>query len=63
MLVDAIIRKDGTVTDVTVVKSSNTLFNQPTIDAVRQWRYEPTRLNGIAVPVVMTVTVTFQVPR
>jgi hypothetical protein len=26
---------------------------------VRQWRYEPTRLNGVAVPVVMTVTVNF----
>jgi hypothetical protein len=28
------------------------------VAAVRQWTYEPTMLNGVAVPVVMTVTVT-----
>jgi protein TonB len=27
---------------------------------VRQWRYTPTLLNGTPVPVVMTVTVNFQ---
>jgi len=27
---------------------------------VRQWRYEPTLLNGVPVPVIMTVTVNFQ---
>jgi protein TonB len=54
VLVDAIIRKDGTVTDVTIVKSSNALFNQATIDAVRQWRFTPWQHD-----VVLTVTVTF----
>ena len=54
VLVDAIIRKDGTVTDVTIVKSNNPLFNQPTIDAVRQWRFTPWQHD-----VVLTVTVTF----
>ena len=29
------------------------------IDAVRQWRYTPTLLNGRAVPVIITVTVNF----
>ena len=29
------------------------------IDAVRQWRYTPTRLNGVPVAVLMTVTVRF----
>jgi hypothetical protein len=27
---------------------------------VRQWIYTPTTLNGVAVPVIMTVTVNFQ---
>jgi len=27
--------------------------------AVRQWVFTPTRLNGVAVPVIMTVTVSF----
>ena len=26
---------------------------------MRQWEYEPTLLNGVAVPVIMTVTVNF----
>jgi hypothetical protein len=26
---------------------------------VRQWRYQPTRLNGQAIPIIMTVTVNF----
>jgi protein TonB len=30
------------------------------IDAVRQWEYTPTLLNGTPVPVIMTVTVTFR---
>ena len=31
--------------------------------AVRQWRFTPTKLNGQAVPLVMTVTVTFELTR
>jgi TonB family protein len=30
------------------------------VDAVSQWRYEPTELNGVAVPVLMAVTVKFK---
>ena len=29
------------------------------MEAVQQWLFTPTRLNGEPVPVVMTVTVTF----
>ncbi|MSO50341.1 MAG: hypothetical protein EXQ49_10665 [Acidobacteria bacterium] len=28
---------------------------------MRQWRYSPTRLNGVAIPIIMTVTVTFTI--
>ena len=35
------------------------LLNQAALDAVRQWVYTPTLLNGVPVPVVMTVTVAF----
>jgi protein TonB len=54
VVVDAIIRKDGSVSDVTIVKSSNVLFNQPSIDAVRQWRFTPSPQD-----VILTVTVKF----
>jgi TonB family protein len=30
------------------------------LEAVKQWEYTPTELNGVAVPVIMTVTVNFK---
>jgi periplasmic protein TonB len=41
------------------VLRGNPLLDNAAVDAVRQWRFTPTRLNGQAVPVVMTVTVSF----
>ena len=35
------------------------LLDGPALDAVRQWQFAPTQLNGVAVPVIMTVTVNF----
>jgi protein TonB len=35
------------------------LLNKSALDAVRQWRYSPTLLNGAPVPVIATVTVNF----
>jgi outer membrane biosynthesis protein TonB len=32
-------------------------FNQAIGDAIAQWRYEPTRLDGELVPVILTMTV------
>jgi protein TonB len=37
------------------------LLDQAAVDAVRQWAYTPTLLNGAPVPVIMTVTVNFSV--
>ena len=36
------------------------LLDAAAVEAVRQWVYTPTRLNGVSVPVVLTVTVQFQ---
>jgi protein TonB len=36
------------------------LLDQAALDAVRQWEYTPTLLNGTPVPVIMTVTVNFR---
>jgi protein TonB len=36
------------------------LLDDAAADAVRQWRYTPTLLNGVPVAVVMTVTVNFR---
>jgi TonB family protein len=49
---------DGTVTDARVLRSIPA-FDAAALEAVRQWQYEPTVLNGQAVPVSVTVTVPF----
>jgi TonB family protein len=36
------------------------LLTEAAIEAVRQWEYTPTELNGVPVPVIMTVTVNFK---
>ena len=54
VVVDAVILKDGTVSEVNVLRSSNRMFDQACIDAVRQWRFTPG-----AQDVVLTVTVNF----
>ena len=58
VVLEAIIGVDGTVTDTKVVRGVQ-LLNDAAQTAVRQWRFEPTYLNGAPVPVIMTVTVSF----
>jgi protein TonB len=49
---------DGGVEDARVLRSVP-LLDAAAIDAVRQWRFTPTLLNGVPVRVIMTVTVHF----
>ena len=55
---EIVIGTDGTVTGAKVLRSIP-LLDRAALDAVRQWRYEPTQLNGRPVPVIMTVSVPF----
>jgi protein TonB len=59
VILEATINSQGRVTDVKVLRGIPLLDNAA-IDAVRQWQYSPTRLNGTPVPVIMTVTVNFR---
>jgi TonB family protein len=61
VILEAVIGADGLVGDVTVLRSVPP-FDQPSIDAVRQWEFTPTLLNNSAVPVIITVTVSYQRP-
>ncbi len=54
----AIIGKDGTVQQLEVM-SGHPLLQQNALDAVRQWRYQPTLLNGEPVDVDTTIDVIF----
>lgn len=58
--IEAIIGHDGTVSSVRVLSAQvHPDFAIAAVDAVRQWRFTPTLLNGVAVDVVMTVTIRF----
>lgn len=57
--IDAIIDTSGHVVEMKVL-SGHPLLVQAALDAVRQWVYEPTRLNEQPVPVVLEVTVYFR---
>lgn len=59
--VEATIGPDGKVAEATVVRSIP-MLDQAALDAVRQWEYTPTLLNGVAVPVVMTININFTRP-
>ena len=58
VILEAVISASGQVEDVKVLRSAR-LLDASAIEAVRQWRFTPTMFNGQAIPVVMTVTVTF----
>ncbi|MEQ1872068.1 MAG: energy transducer TonB, partial [Vicinamibacterales bacterium] len=58
VIIEATIGPGGKVTDARVLRSVP-LLDAAALDAVKQWEYTPTLLNGVAVPVIMTVTVQF----
>jgi protein TonB len=58
VVLECTIDADGRVVDARVLRGVP-LLDQAALDAVRQWVYAPTLLNGTPVPVVMSVTVTF----
>ena len=58
VIIEATIGADGRVTNATVLRSIP-LLDTAALTAVRQWEFTPTLLNGIPVPVIMTVTVNF----
>lgn len=58
VILEAVIDSSGRVESARVLRSIS-LLDEAALEAVRQWRFEPARLNGQPVPVVMTVTVNF----
>jgi protein TonB len=59
VILECTISPQGRVTDVKLLRGI-ALLNDSAIEAVRQWVYTPTLLNGVPVPVIMTVTVNFK---
>lgn len=59
VILECTISPRGKVTDVKILRGVP-LLNESARSAVRQWVYTPTLLNGVPVPVIMTVTVNFK---
>ncbi len=59
VVLDAIISREGTIENLRLV-SGNPILAGPAIDAVKQWRYKPYRLNGEPVEIETRITVIFQ---
>lgn len=58
VILEATIAEDGRVVGACVLRSVP-LVDEAAVEAVKQWEFTQTFLNGMAVPVVMTVTVNF----
>ena len=61
VLVECVVRQDGSVGDVQVVRSLDPVFglDQEAIKAAKQWRFQPGTRMGEAVPVLITIELTF----
>jgi protein TonB len=58
VIVEATIGVDGRVSDARVLRSIP-MLDEAALEAVREWEFTTTTLDGVAVPVIMTVTVNF----
>lgn len=56
-----VVRDDGTVSNVKVERSDNPAFEEPAIRAVRKWRFEPGQKDGKAVNARVRLPIPFQV--
>jgi protein TonB len=62
VVLECTIGVDGKITELHVL-GGKPMLTDAALDAVRQWVYAPTLLDGVPVAVVMTVTVNFLLPR
>lgn len=58
VVLHAVIAKDGSIQELTYI-SGPALLMRAAMDAVRQWKYQPTQLNGDPVEVDTTIQVVF----
>ena len=58
VIIEATLGPDGRMANARILRSVP-LLDQAALEAVRSWEYTPTLLNGVPVPVIMTITVQF----
>jgi protein TonB len=57
---EIVVRRDGTVGDVKIVRGLRGGLNERAVEAVKQWRFAPGRMKGVPVDVVVEVGVEFR---
>jgi protein TonB len=62
VIIEAVIDDKGGVAETRILRGVPVL-DDAALEAVRQWTYTPTLLDGVPTPVVMTITVTFRLQR
>lgn len=55
-----VVSKTGTVLNPRVISSTDARLNQAALDAVGQWQYQPTLLNGEPVETLTTISIDFK---
>ena len=63
VILRAVIGTSGEMLSLTPFNDADASLTQAAMDTVRQWRYQPTLLNGLPVEVITTVTVTFRLDK
>jgi protein TonB len=58
---EVVVNSEGRPTEIQVVRSLDPGLDQEAITAVRQWRFEPGRLSGRAVTVLVTIVLDFRI--
>ena len=61
VVVKCVISKSGEIRDMEIVKSSMSMFEQPALDALRQWKFAPGYFHGQAVDTFFELRITFEV--
>ena len=60
VIVEAVIDKEGRVTNVRILKGLPMGLDQSAVDVVKSWRFQPATLNGRPVSVYYSLTVNFR---
>ena len=60
VVLESIITGTGCVKEAVVLSSVHPSLDYAALQAVSQWKFTPTLLDGVPVPVIMTVTVNFK---
>jgi protein TonB len=60
VIIEAVIDVNGRIAKTRILRGVP-ILDEAALEAVRQWEYTPTLLDGVPTPIVMTITVNFQI--